>query len=275
MTRLFGALVLILLFAVPAVFGPAWALALIAVIVIMVCMHELFRVTINPEARCLGWISIASSPPYVIFAYLNDARACLLTLGCACTLLMIASLLLYERGRLQSKDMVHAMAGLFYPMALICFWVFLRVAPSGRFWMIFGLVSVFASDVGAYYTGRTLGRHRIAPRLSPKKTVEGFAGGVLTSMILGYISYRAYILLSTAIGVDMLQRTYPWWALFAMSALTAGLDLAGDLTASMFKRDFQIKDLGTLIPGHGGMLDRMDGVIPAGCLLYIISRVMS
>ncbi|HOM30351.1 MAG TPA: phosphatidate cytidylyltransferase [Deltaproteobacteria bacterium] len=275
MTRILAALVLIVVLAVPAVFGPAWVLAILAAIVIPMCMHEFFRVAIGPDARILGWISIASSFPYVLFAYRGDPLACILTVGVACTALMAASLILYERSRLKAADLAYAMSGLLYPMALIGFWVLLRVAQDGRFWMIFGLVSVFASDVGAYYAGRSLGRRKIAPRLSPKKTVEGFIGGVFLAMILGYASSLVYSLASEAIGVDTLSRAYPWWVLVSMSACIAALDLAGDLTASLFKREFQIKDLGTLIPGHGGMLDRMDGIIPVGCLLYIASRVVT
>lgn len=273
MTRVFGALILIVVFAVPAVFGPAWVLVLLAMLVVPVCMFELFRVAISPGARVLGWIAMASSVPFLFFAGQGDPARCFMTAGVTSVALMVASLFLYEKDRGGARDLVYAIAGLFYPMALIGFWVLLRTGDDGRFWMIFGLVSVFASDVGAYYTGRTLGRHRIAPRLSPKKTVEGFIGGIGLAVVLGYATYIIYNAVTAHYQVEMLSGAYPVWLLAALSACIAVLDLAGDLTASLFKREFQIKDLGSLIPGHGGMLDRMDGIIPVGCLLYVALRV--
>lgn len=273
MTRIFGALILIVIFAVPAIFGPAWALAVIALLVIPVCMQEFFRVALSPDARVLGWISMASSVPFLYFAYHHDLAWCFLSMGVTSVILMIASLFLYEKNRGGAKDLAYAIAGLFYPMALIGFWLLLRVSPDGRFWVIFGLVSVFGSDAGAYYVGKNLGRHRLAPRLSPKKTVEGFIGGLCTAVLLGYAAYLIYHTVTASYQLAPLAGSYPVWLLALLSAGIAVLDLAGDLTASLIKREFQIKDLGNLIPGHGGMLDRMDGIIPVGCLLYCILRV--
>jgi len=273
MTRIFGALILIVIFALPAIFGPAWVLALLAMLVVPVCMYELFRVALGTGARVLGWIAMVSSTPFLYFAYRGDAAWCFMTVGVTSVVLMIVSLFLYEKNKGGARDLVYAIAGLFYPMALIGFWVLLRVAPDSRFWMIFGLVSVFASDVGAYYVGKNLGRHHLAPRLSPKKTVEGFIGGIGLAVMLGYATYLIYSAVTAHYQVETLTGAYPVWLLAVLSACIAVLDLAGDLTASLFKREFQIKDLGNLIPGHGGMLDRMDGIIPVGCLLYFVLKV--
>jgi phosphatidate cytidylyltransferase len=180
---------------------------------------------------------------------------------------IISALFLFEKGRAGSKDIVYAIAGLIYPLALTSFWVLLRNGTDGRFWLIFAVVGVFGSDVGAYYTGKNLGRHRIAPKLSPKKTVEGFIGGICLSIVLGQLAYFIYP------EIIPLERSYPVLLLALMSACIGVLDLAGDLTASLFKRDFNIKDMGSIIPGHGGMLDRMDGVILVGCLLYLVLKV--
>jgi phosphatidate cytidylyltransferase len=134
--------------------------------------------------------------------------------------------------------------------------------------MIFGLLCTFLSDAGAYYTGKNLGKIRLSPRLSPKKTWEGLLGGIAVSIVSGIVFTLIYA------QIVPLQGTYPLWLIVVLGFAIAVLDLMGDLTASMFKREFDVKDMGSLIPGHGGMLDRMDGVIPVGAALYIIIQVL-
>jgi phosphatidate cytidylyltransferase len=267
MTRFLSALILIIIFAVPAIFGPAWAFFIVALIVIPLCMYELYRVTISSGANLLGWIPLVASIPFLIFIYQGNITAGYLILCAAAVAVIIAALFLFEKSRAGSKDIVYAIAGMIYPLALTSFWVLLRNGTDGRFWMIFAVVGVFGSDVGAYYTGKNFGRHHIAPKLSPKKTVEGFIGGICLSIVLGQLAYIVY---PKIIPLDGL---YPVPLLVLMSACIGVLDLAGDLTASLFKRDFNVKDMGKIIPGHGGMLDRMDGIVLVGCLLYLVLKV--
>ncbi len=273
MKRILGALILIILFAFPAIFAPTWAFFIVALIVLPMCMYELFRVAINPSARVLGWISLIASLPYLFFIYRGNMEAGFLTLCVASVAVIITSLFLFEKNKTSAKDIVYAITGLIYPLALTSFWVLLRNGSDGRFWLIFGLVSVFGSDAGAYYVGKNFGRRRIAPKLSPKKTVEGFIGGICTAIVLSYSVFLIYNKVVTSFQIDPLEGFYPVWLLVILSACIGVLDLAGDLAASLFKREFQVKDMGNLIPGHGGMLDRMDGVILTGCLLYVILKV--
>jgi phosphatidate cytidylyltransferase len=273
MKRILGALILIILFAFPAIFGPKWAFFIVALIVLPMCMYELFRVAINPSAKVLGWISLIASLPYLFFIYQGNMEAGFLTLCVASVAVIITSLFLFEKNKTSAKDIIYAIAGLIYPLALTSFWVLLRNGSDGRFWLIFGLVSVFGSDAGAYYVGKNFGSRRIAPKLSPKKTMEGFMGGICTAIVLGYSVFLLYNKVVTSFQIDPLEGFYPVWLLVILSACIGVLDLAGDLAASLFKREFQVKDMGNLIPGHGGMLDRMDGVILTGCLLYVILKV--
>jgi phosphatidate cytidylyltransferase len=122
--------------------------------------------------------------------------------------------------------------------------------PTGTWLTIFMLTLVFAGDVGAYFAGRRLGRSKLAPTVSPNKTWEGFAGGVMTGLIVA------------AVGAVLFHLPPgPFVALCAVALLAS---VVGDLTESMFKRYAGLKDSGRLLPGHGGVLDRIDSVTAAG-----------
>ena len=268
MKRLFGALILIIIFALPAIFGPAWVFFIIALIVLPICQYELFRVMLSGESRILGWIGFAGSFPLLAGMYYANLPATLYIIGLTSLVIIITGLYLFEKGLADAKQVGLAIFSIIYPLTITGFWILVRNSVDGRFWMIFGLLSTFVADSGAYYVGKNLGRHTLAKRLSPKKTIEGLAGGVVSSMIFGGLFLLFYEHFFT------LEGTYPAWIIIPLAGLICILGLMGDLTASMFKREYQIKDMGNLIPGHGGMLDRMDGIIPVWIVLYPIIQVL-
>ena len=120
--------------------------------------------------------------------------------------------------------------------------------------LLFVLVTIWGADVGAYFSGRALGRHKLAPRVSPNKTWEGVAGGLALVAVIGYAG-------SWLTGLA-------WFRLVPLCMATAALSIVGDLTVSLFKREAGMKDSGTLFPGHGGVLDRIDS-IAAGTPLFV------
>ncbi len=132
-------------------------------------------------------------------------------------------------------------------------------------WMIF--LSAWASDTCAYFVGVAIGRHKITPRLSPKKTVEGCLGGVIGSGLVGLL-YGA-VLTWTGHG----QFGNPWQFMF-LGLCGSICGQIGDLAASGIKRSFGIKDFGKCIPGHGGILDRFDSVIFTAPLIYLLTLVV-
>ncbi|MFY9397319.1 MAG: phosphatidate cytidylyltransferase [Desulfomonilia bacterium] len=268
MIRILGALILVVIFAVPAIFGPPLALFLIALIVLPLCLHELYRLSLSGGAQVLGLIGLAGSFPYLYYIYMNSLPEALLLLCVTGLLILAAGVYLFEKGKATARQVSFAIAGLVYPLALLGFWILVRNGIDGRFWMIFGLLATFLADIGAYYTGKNLGRHKLAPRLSPKKTVEGLLGGLVASVLGGSLFFLVYSRFLP------LEAPYPAWVIPVLAGAVGLLDLLGDLTASMFKRDFQVKDLGRLIPGHGGMLDRMDGIVPVGIFIYLAVRVL-
>ena len=124
--------------------------------------------------------------------------------------------------------------------------------PKGHFWLLTALMMVWAADSGAYFAGRRFGKHKLSPRISPNKTVEGLIGGLVAGI-------AAALAMSLLAGADSSQLP-----MIALVALVATLfSVVGDLFESLLKRHAGVKDSGHIIPGHGGVLDRLDGVLAA------------
>jgi phosphatidate cytidylyltransferase len=121
---------------------------------------------------------------------------------------------------------------------------------------------LWANDTGAYFVGRSLGKHKLFPRISPKKTWEGSIGGAIFGLLVGYLNY----LLFPDLGLII------WMSLAAIVVLFGSL---GDLVESLFKRSLDIKDSGKLLPGHGGVLDRFDGIFISAPMVYTFLRIIS
>ncbi|MBB1089380.1 phosphatidate cytidylyltransferase [Lysobacter sp. SG-8] len=125
-------------------------------------------------------------------------------------------------------------------------------AASSHRWLFAALGIVWAADSGAYFAGRKLGRRKLAPRISPNKTIEGLIGGLVAGVVTG-------VALGLFAGASVAQ--LPWVALAA--AIAVLFSVVGDLFESLLKRHAGVKDSSNLIPGHGGVLDRLDGVLAA------------
>jgi phosphatidate cytidylyltransferase len=138
--------------------------------------------------------------------------------------------------------------------------VLLLRQEDGEWWVIATITAAVAADTGAYAAGLMFGKHPMAPRISPKKTWEGFGGAVVASVVAGIL-----------LGMFMLH--LPWWTgiVFGLAILTTAT--IGDLGESMIKRDLGIKDMSSWLPGHGGVLDRLDSILPStvpALALYIL-----
>ena len=128
--------------------------------------------------------------------------------------------------------------------------------PNGIAWFVLHLLVVFAGDVGAYFGGIYWGNEKLMPQISPKKTVAGAFSGLACSVVLGVL-----------FSLFRLPHT-PWWQIALLATICGFAAQMGDLLLSLIKRVAQVKDSGTLMPGHGGILDRIDGVIFTCPLLY-------
>ena len=151
-------------------------------------------------------------------------------------------------------------AGLFtavYVPLFCSFVVMLTVAPDGVGRVLTFMLCVVASDVGGYAVGVLAGRHPMAPSISPKKSWEGFAGSLLAGMITGALT------LALMLGGR-------WWEGALTGALLVVSATLGDLVESLIKRDLGIKDMGRLLPGHGGLMDRLDSMLPTAVVSYFV-----
>jgi phosphatidate cytidylyltransferase len=170
----------------------------------------------------------------------------------------IATAMFYEWTRLvRGWGPVWYLGGFFYALlpALGLLWIRER---AGLDLLIWAFIVTWSTDIGAYFAGRTFGRRKLAPSISPGKTVEGLFGGVAAAMVLGG---------AWALGTSLAQPLLWLAPLFALTAQT------GDLFESWMKRRAGVKDSGSWLPGHGGVLDRLDGLVPVAVLTALAQLV--
>lgn len=176
---------------------------------------------------------------------------------------MTYHLVTYERGRDQAAtDLAITLAGIFYIGWFGAYFISVRNLPEGKWWILVVLPAVWFADAGAYFIGKRFGRHLLSPRLSPKKTWEGYLGGIVVGVLL-----TALFAMIWRVGAG------PSSAITAGRGALVGLVMGifptlGDLGESMIKRQMGMKDSGNLLPGHGGAFDRIDSWLWAIVLGY-------
>lgn len=164
--------------------------------------------------------------------------------------------LFLPRQRASLSNWAWTITGVFYIGWMLSYWVELRGLINGNYWVLITLLTTFGSDTSAFLVGKTWGKHPLAPRVSPGKTQEGTIGGVAgaiaTSLIFSTI-FPLHISL---------------WQVLLLGFLISCFAQLGDLVESLLKRNAGVKDSGKLIPGHGGVLDRIDSIIFSGVVVY-------
>ena len=243
-----------------------WALMIFAS---MVGFYEFLRAMRAPDLRSdmkpdilelLGYAGIA-----VIYLFLmpGDITDDIVLVFYTLVILLIALMIVYvlQYPRYPTSKMMQVFFGVIYVAVMLSFVYLTRQSEQGLklVWMIF--IASWICDTSAYLTGMAFGRHKLTPVLSPKKSVEGAIGGVAGSALVGLL-YGVIIELGDSA-----------WMPAVICGAGAVISQFGDLTASAIKRDHEIKDYGTLIPGHGGILDRFDSVIITAPIVYILAQV--
>ncbi|MDO5662300.1 MAG: phosphatidate cytidylyltransferase [Brachybacterium sp.] len=166
-----------------------------------------------------------------------------------------------SRGPIALRDVAASVFCLTWVPFLGCFVLLLFQQEQGAVLVLLALIVPIVNDIGGYIAGVLFGKHPMAPSISPKKSWEGFAG----SMIGG---------VGSALAVTALFLHAPWWVGLVLGAVLVIISTAGDLCESLLKRDLGLKDMGDLLPGHGGVLDRVDSILLAAPTTYILLEVL-
>ncbi|SFB33863.1 phosphatidate cytidylyltransferase [Acetitomaculum ruminis DSM 5522] len=229
-------------------------------------MYELYKIA-DIQKNILGIISYISMIAYYVFLYFKmpDKYTIILILV---LLMLLMTAYVFTFPKYKAKDVIMAVFGFIYVALMLSYIYKTRMLPGGAFsvWLIF--ICSWGCDTCAYCVGKLIGKHKMTPVLSPKKTIEGGIGGLIGAALLGII-YGYF----TKDYVNGYSISLP--LAYGIIAFVGGLiSMVGDLAASAIKRDNDVKDYGNLIPGHGGILDRFDSVIFTAPVIFYLAEFL-
>lgn len=263
-TRILTALVIIPATIAVVFLPPSWLFRLLVAILMLTGCWEFRRLA--DLAPATGWALLAIQSAIIalmswFWPQLQSLALPLLAVGCLVWLLMFVRLFIFRDD--EKPDNNYRRLGFLSALAVITFCWFslcwLRDQPDGKLIVFLLLLVIWASDVGAYFSGKQFGRHKLAPLISPKKTWEGVYGGIALALAASFL-FSNYIA-----GLNL-----PATALIVMSALTTLTSVGGDLFISIHKRTVGLDDTGKIFPGHGGVLDRYDSLL-AGAPFFALA----
>jgi phosphatidate cytidylyltransferase len=178
----------------------------------------------------------------------------------ATMLVSLIGLLLRPPREKAFHDWAWAIVGALYVGWMLSYWLNLRGLEDGRNWVYLAMLTTFANDTGAFFIGRARGKHKLAPTISPAKTWEGAIGGLISAIMAAIIITMVLNLISPF--------TFKYWRIILLGFLVSLFAQLGDLVESLLKRNMGVKESGSLLPGHGGILDRFDSLIFIGAVVY-------
>ena len=260
---IFLPLIFIMLF-----FLPSYVLTGVVSIVCAISAYELLRAIGGKENDRVRIYTTFAAALIPIGAYFEVTAlvfpAVLLVLMC---FLFLEAILAFKTIRKISfsQILIALFAGALIPLMLSSL-VSLKLMPEGRLLVLLPFISAFLTDAGAYFSGMAFGKRKAFPLVSPKKTVEGCIGGMVTGTAV--ILIYGFVLFATTLHGIV------FWALIIYGVAGAAITQLGDLSFSLIKREYNIKDYGRLLPGHGGMLDRFDSMVfTAPAMFLLVSTI--
>jgi len=249
-------------------FGSPWFTILVGIAALL-GLIEFFRIADQLRLQSLTVVSFFWTIFFIIGAqfstYLEDQDLSILPLALALSAIFVSIFIMIISRSLQRYNLIlwsWSLIGIFYMGFLLGHWIQL-MNEFGRDWVLLALFSTFAVDTTAYFVGRAWGKRKMAPSISPGKTWEGAIGGFIGGI-------AASLLLSLLPEIDI---TY--WKVVVLGGLISIFAQLGDLTESKLKRTAGVKEAGSIIPGHGGILDRLDSIVFVGVVVYYWAYICS
>ncbi|MCA1589359.1 MAG: phosphatidate cytidylyltransferase [Acidobacteria bacterium] len=250
--------------------GTEWLFVLIAVLAIGAGLFEFYSMTKKLELKAdapVGYVGAAMiTALFILDAPGDEPDLIILSIAFFVVLVLITQVLRFQKDFSKMLTGIGVtMFGVFYIAFLANFLIALRVGFDNRPFLSTHLLAyfflvIFGSDAGAYFTGRAFGERKLAPKISPGKTWEGLIGGLIAA--------AAFAALSTFLFFPEL----PYQVSIALGLLLAAIGVLGDLVESAMKRGSNIKDAARILPGHGGLLDRLDSLLFSAPILYYFAR---
>lgn len=258
-TRLISGIVLVII-ALATIISGSWILFFTLLAVSLIGMRELYKVmkVSDEHVTVLELVGYLGAVLYYIAMKADFGNYG--TMAIIISMILILFVYVFGYPKYHAEQVMAAFFGVVYVAVMLSFIYLTRSLPDGKFlvWLIF--LCSWGCDTCAYCVGVLIGKHKMAPVLSPKKSVEGAIGGVVGAVLLG-VAYAA------ATGGELA-------AYGIICGVGALISMVGDLAASAIKRNQEIKDYGKLIPGHGGILDRFDSVIFTAPIIYFLSTIL-
>ena len=258
-TRLISGIVLVII-ALATIISGSWILFFTLLAVSLIGMRELYKVmkVSDEHVTVLELVGYLGAVLYYIAMKADFGNYG--TMAIIISMILILFVYVFGYPKYHAEQVMAAFFGVVYVAGMLSFIYLTRSLPDGKFlvWLIF--LCSWGCDTCAYCVGMLIGKHKMAPVLSPKKSIEGAVGGVAGAALLGVIYAAAT------------QGKMAEYALIC--AVGALISMVGDLTASAIKRNQNIKDYGKLIPGHGGILDRFDSVIITAPVIYYLAKTI-
>lgn len=268
-TRLASGVILVIIALVTMSLG-GWALAGILLAISLIAYRELLRaLSVRKDTEKTNGLEVVGMIGIILY-YVASVLSDWENLRLMCIIGVFMAVMFVYVIRFPKYQIEHVALSFFafmYAPVMLSFVYLTRMSPQGIYmvWMI--LISSWGCDTCAYVVGKTMGKRKIFPVLSPKKSLEGCIGGVVGAALIGGIY-----------GFFFVEQVFPeqtvMWIIAFICAVGAIMSQVGDLAASAIKRNHNIKDYGTLIPGHGGIMDRFDSMIVTAPMIYFLTILM-